>query len=455
MTRHSRRLYARILWIVCLLLLQTNVFAKQAEYIDQEQTSATSVDDIQTPLEHAFEKDKPAAQRLPLLKNKLNGQAPFLRDTQLTLRPRTYYFNQKNSGKPDNEALAFGGSLDYLSGQWEDHIQVGLTLYTSQKLYGPKEKDGTRLLKPGQKSFSTAGEAYVKIRAYDENYLTLYRQELNVPYINREDNRMIPNTFEAYTLGNKDNPKFKYIISYIDKMKTRDSSKFVSMTEAAGFSGTDKGLTMAGGSYTFQKGSDIGITSQHAWDFMRTTYAEANTQWHITDGWDARLSAQYTKQQSIGDEIGGDFDTNVWGTAFSISHAGILVTFATSKTDSNSGIRSPFGGYPGYLSLMQQDFNRADESGFLIGVTSDLRYFDIKGLSASVNMAWGDTPESGKAASPDQKEIDFTLDYRLPSGKFNGLWLRARAAHTDQDDHPTEVDRTDIRFTVNYEIPIL
>jgi len=455
MTSHSRILNGRILWGVCLLLLQTNVFAKQAEYIDQEQTPATSVDDIHTTLEHAFETDKPAAQLLPLLKDKLKGQAPFLRDTQLTLKPRTYYFNRENSGKPDNEALAFGGSLEYLSGQWEDHIQVGVTLYASQKLYGPKEKDGTLLLKPGQNSFSAVGESYVKIRAYDENYLTLYRQVLNVPYINRDDTRMTPNTFEAYTLVNKDNPKFKYIISYIDKMKKRDSNEFISMTEAAGFSGKDKGLTMIGGSYTFQKGTDIGFTSQQAWDFMRTTYAEANTQWQVTDGWGARLSAQYTKQRSIGDEIGGDFDTNVWGAALSISHAGILMTFATSKTDSNSSIRSPFGGYPGYLSLMQKDFNRADESGFLIGLASDLRYLDIKGLSASINMAWGDTPESGDAASPDQKEIDFTLDYRLPTGKFNGLWLRARAAHTYQNGHPTEVDSTDIRFTVNYEIPIL
>ena len=124
-------------------------------------------------------------------------------------------------------------------------------------------------------------------------------------------------------------------------------------------------------------------------------------------------------------------------------------------TDDDSRIRSPFGGYPGYLSLMQKDFNRADETGFLVGISSDLRYLDIKGLSATINKAWGDTSESGKAASPDQKEIDFTLDYRLPTGKFKGLWLRARAAHTDQDNHPAEQDRTDIRFIINYEIPIL
>ena len=188
---------------------------------------------------------------------------------------------------------------------------------------------------------------------------------------------------------------------------------------------------------------------------MNTTYAEANTRWKLSEDWNVRLSAQYTRQRSIGDELGGDFDTYVWGTALSLGYKGNLFTLATSKTDDNVGIRNPFGGYPGYLSLMQKDFNRADETGLLLGISSELRALNIKGLSANLNLAWGNTPESGQASSPDQTELDFTLDYRVPSGGLEGLWLRARASQLDQDDHPDEVDSTDIRIIVNYEIPIL
>jgi len=128
---------------------------------------------------------------------------------------------------------------------------------------------------------------------------------------------------------------------------------------------------------------------------------------------------------------------------------------STTGEDVDRPIRNPYGGYPGYLSMMHKDFKRADEKGFLVGASSDLRYFNTKGLSATVNIAWGDTPDSGRNSSPDQKELDFTLDYRLPEEPLKGLWLRARAAHVEQDKHPDEIDSTDSRFIMNYEIPIL
>ena len=444
------------LWFTCLLFTQTDLFAKEAEYIEQEKPLTTTVDEIDTPLEHGLKKPEPAAPRFgSRLRDKLKDQAPFWRDTQLSLKPRSYYFNRDNSGADDRKAWALGGALKYKSGLWEERVQAGLSLYTSQKLYGPKDNGGTLLLKPGQKSFSAVGEAYLNIRTYDENYLRLYRQELNVPYVNRQDSRMVPNSFEAYTLFNKENQNFTYILSHVEKMKKRSSDEYVSMSEAAGFSGKDKDLTMLGGLYSLNEGTDIGIISQQSWDFMNTTYAEANTKWQLAEGWKARLSGQYTKQRSIGDEIGGDFDTSVWGAAFSIGYEGILMTIATTRVDENSRIRSPYGGYPGYLSLMHKDFKRADEEGYLIGVSSDLRYFNTKGLSATINMAWGDTPDSGKNSSPDQKELDFTLDYRLPEGPLKGLWIRARAAHVDQDNHPEEIDSTDYRLIMNYEVPIL
>ena len=454
MTWHYRTLGRYSLCLACLLLIQPDVHARQAEYINQEQVPATSVEAIDSAFEHAFEAP-PVEKVVPWLKDKLKDKAPFLRDTRLTAKPRTYYFNRMRDGLPDSKAWALGGALEYQSGQWQDRLQAGLTLYTSQKLYGPRDNDGTLLLKPDQHGFEVLGEAYLDIRATDDDYVKLFRQSINVPYVNRQDSRMAPNTFEAYTLYNKDNNKFQYIVSQVEKMKKRNSDDFVSMTEAAGINSKDRSLSMLGGRYSITDNADIGIITQQSWDFMNTTYAEANTQWQLGEDWDAQLSAQYTRQRSIGDELGGDFDTYVWGTALSLGYRGNLFTLATSKTDEDSRIRTPHGGYPGYLSLMQKDFNRADETGVLLGISSELRALDIQGLTATLNMAWGDTPDSGQASSPDQKEIDFTLDYRVPSGRLKGLWLRARASELDQDDHPDEVDSTDLRFIVNYEIPLL
>jgi len=49
-----------------------------------------------------------------------------------------------------------------------------------------------------------------------------------------------------------------------------------------------------------------------------------------------------------------------------------------------------------------------------------------------------------------------TVDYRVQSELLNGLWLRARAAFVDQDDDVVGAgDVDDIRFIINYDIPIL
>ena len=73
---------------------------------------------------------------------------------------RTYYFDTESLTGAKSEAWAVGGWAGVRSPWWGDMFQIGVLGYTSQKLYGPDDKDGTRLLMPGQKSFSVLGEAW-------------------------------------------------------------------------------------------------------------------------------------------------------------------------------------------------------------------------------------------------------------------------------------------------------
>ena len=73
----------------------------------------------------------------------------FWRGTRLAVKPRSYYFD-RDRDIGDSVAWALGGSLEYLSGYWHQRLRVAATLHTSQKLYGPGDKDGTLLLKRGQ-----------------------------------------------------------------------------------------------------------------------------------------------------------------------------------------------------------------------------------------------------------------------------------------------------------------
>ena len=110
---------------------------------------------------------------------------------------------------------------------------IGATVYGSAPLYAPDDKDGTTLLKPGQEGYGVLGEAFAALRYKDYALAKGYRQEVTQGYINREDNRMTPNTFEGLTLGGKLGP-VEYLGGYLWKFKARNSDDFRYMSEEAG-----------------------------------------------------------------------------------------------------------------------------------------------------------------------------------------------------------------------------
>ena len=79
------------------------------------------------------------------------------------------------------------------------------------------------------------------------------------------------------------------------------------------------------------------------------------------------------------------------------------------------------------------------------------------GLQINGKYIAGDTPDCGKSASPDQDEIDVTLQYKPKAEKFKGLSLRLRGAWIDQQDSCNAGDAhdvTDFRVIVNYEFAL-
>jgi len=67
-------------------------------------------------------------------------------------------------------------------------------------LYAPEDRDGTLLLEPGQDGYTVLGEAFADIRIIDGLNLTIGRRGIDTPFINRNDSRMTPNTFEEIVL---------------------------------------------------------------------------------------------------------------------------------------------------------------------------------------------------------------------------------------------------------------
>ena len=434
--------------------------AATPEYIAAEEPTPESAEDAKQAVTESFVKEVEEPSVFPGVAEKLKDKPPFLRDTKLRAHLRSYYLETMREAAADSEAWALGNTIiDYESGLWKDRLQIGGVLYTSQPLYAPDGKDGTLLLAPGQKGFSVLGQAYLKFKFAGNREIRIGRQALDTPYVNKNDSRMVPNTFESIVFTRQYDEDFGFGFAHTTRIKRRNSDTFEPMSEAAGFPGTDEPLSSAGFRYTLAKRTDFGLFTHYSWNYFNTLYAEATSTYSIGKQWDMRVSGQYTDQRSVGDEIGGKIKTYVYGAQVAASYRGATLNFAFSSTSDRDRIRNPYGGYPGYLSLMLRNHNRAGENAWLIGASYSFEKVGIPALSGFFNYARGNTPDSGSTASPDQEELNLTLDYRFDTGRFKGLWFRLRGALLNQRGTEAAderlVDETQIRFIINLPIQVL
>ncbi len=99
-----------------------------------------------------------------------------------------------------------------------------------------------------------------------------------------------------------------------------------------------------------------------------------------------------------------------------------------------------------------ENFDRAGENAWLVGMFS--RFLGLNGFSAFANYAEGTTPDSGVQASPDQRELDFTADYRVSKRFLESLWFRFRTAFVRKDG-PHSLDVDEYQLIMNFDIPVL
>ena len=421
------------------------------ESTHQDRPTSASVEERRGPLRDGFRRVLRKKPMFPRLRDTLGDLPPFLRDSELVLKPRTYYFDKQDSDGPDGDAWTYGGALAYRSGWLFDSFAVGAEGHTSQRITGQHE-ELTGLLE-GDDGYAELGQAYGELR-YREQYLSLFRRRLDLPYVNAQDSRMTPTTFEAYTLRGKVPGNFEYIAGHVAKIKPRNEDQFLTMTERAGVAGSD-GLNMAGLLWTPLEGTHLGAINYYVPDTLNILYLESEYTRRLTDHLSAKVGLQFTDQRSVGaDRLTREsFDTRTAGAQFAMSFLNATVRLAASATASEERIRSPWGTPPTYLSLMQRDFDRADEDAWLVGVAYDFTRAGVPGLSAFANYAEGGAARDATSGGhlPDHREVDLTLDYRVHEEWVPGLWLRVRGSVL-KVERGEKVEQ--LRVILNYELPI-
>lgn len=376
-------------------------------------------------------------------------------DTDWNVQLRTYYLDREKYDGSESEAWALGGSAGFKTGYFRDRFSFGATAYGSGKLYGPDDKDGTLLLKPGQEGYAVLGEAYTEILFTQDVRMTIGARTFDTPYLNKNDSRMTPNTFLAGVVsGLHGDPKssrgqWRWGAGYFDKIKERNSDEFVSMSDDAGAS-VKRGVFAGGLNYTRGELS-VGGVEYYSNDVINIFYTEAKYAIPIGGNAKLRFAGQYSDQQSVGDNAltGSDFHAKQFGLKAEVAAGGALLTGAYTKASGDRDMTAPWSGYPGYTSVQVEDFNRAGEDAWLI--RAQYTWPKETGVSAYALYVAGSDPDAASAFG--RGETDFNVQWSPPEGTLKGLMVRLRYAYVAQDD-PGDTDLKDLRVMVYYDLPL-
>jgi len=367
------------------------------------------------------------------------------------LQLRTYYFASDSLTGSQSAAWALGGWAGLRSPWWGDLLQAGIVGYTSQKLYGPEDKGGTKILQTDQQSITVLGEAFGAVKILGQT-ITGYRQLINRPFINPQDSRMVPNTFEAYTVTGAAGD-VSYTGGYITKMKVRQSESFVWMSNTAGGTGSQEGVVYAGGTWNFARNGYVRMDEQYAVDVFNSFYVDGKVPIAIDDKTSLTLGAQYYPQSSVGAAQIGSFSTYGVGVQAAAAHGPVGIQLYYTQTGKGFDTQNPFGDHASYLNLMQVAFNTAGERAWAIGGNVSFADLGVPGLTAAAIYADGRDriDDQTGAALPNRNETNVRVDYAVGKGTFlEGLVATFRYSWLHQDGSPQTA--TQLRAYLNYAV---
>jgi hypothetical protein len=385
-----------------------------------------------------------------------------LRDTTLNVQLRTYDLDRINFDGSESEAWTLGGSAGFKTGYFGHIAALGATVYTSQRIEGPLDEDGTKLLQPGQKPYTAIGELYGQFRLSDTIVATVGRKAFDTPFINTQDSLMTPNTFVGYaavgTIGSADERTLRFGAGYIDQIKPRNAQDFESMATAAGApAGVERGVYMAGAN--FKAGTlAIGAIDYYSADIINIFYSEFKYVVPLPRRAALRFGAQYADQNSIGNDLltGKSFAAHQVGFKAELALGPALFTVARTLTGigtvtgngagSGTDMRDPWGSYPGYTNVQIESFYRAGENATMLRAAYN--FPRLTGLSVYALWVDGSAPNVKKQYA--QKETDLNLKWTPQSPSWKKLTLLARYGHVSQGG-PTDQHEDELRLIVYYQ----
>jgi hypothetical protein len=456
-TMRSRHSIGRPIWLIAtgwigLIVAPAESFAQQLLPADRQEIAD------QERLSWTLSKFPPQPYMNEIYWRFPEETPAFFRDSLVQFVARTYYLTRDNFDGSKSQAWAAGGWMAFRSGLIGDLFGVHVAAYTSQPIFAPLDEGGTRLLAPPQNSIGVLGQIYGRIQIGDQE-IRGGRQLVDTPLINPQDNRMVPNTFEAATvvsLPDKDR-KYDYAVGYIWNIKQRDSNDFIPMSEAlAGTEVLNRGTAFGMLRLRPVAGLSLAAMDYNVQDFINTGFLQAEYDFRQPKGvpnW--IIGANVVDQRTVGANLlaGSPFETYQASAKAQMLYAGWTLFVAGSVTGDGSKLFSPYGTKANYTDMQQVSFDNANEKAIGGSVAYDFGTVGLPGVSAGAwyTHGWDAINPGTNLGIPNRNELDLWIQYRPTEGPLKGFRLKTQYSNVWQRGNVRET-QPEFRFIVDYTV---
>lgn len=297
---------------------------------------------------------------------------------------RLGYISAKNENSTSVQGSAIGGALTYNSAHWHG-ISANGTLYATQQLFN---NDNHAFFASDGDSYAILGQAYLQANVAATD-IKVGRFGFDSPHADRDDIRMVPNTFSGILLTNTAFTDTTVYLAHLDKWAGVDSDKPEDFTDL----NSRDGLNVLG--VVYQGFDNVALQSWYynANNLASFLYVDA-----IFEMNDFSFGAQYAKQADSVDGFNAA-DGNVYGLKASYSVNNF--TFSSAYNQVSGTVVNGFGGDPFFTSAADHTIaDVTDQKAFALGI----EYTGIDNLTLKLlNVAF----------DQGEDEIDVFISYDL------------------------------------------
>lgn len=297
----------------------------------------------------------------------VDGFKHMFHDGKVSGNLRSLYSGYNNDNDTDTYATAIGGQLLYELAQYKGfNAGVGFTTtYDLGFVSGDKTQNKRNTELSGENSsYTELTQAYINY-AYNHFNIRAGRQLIDTPLADSDDIRMVPNTFEAYTLSFEQDG-----LSLMAGHLMRWQGVDVGLDKQNPWVKTGKNGVSFGGIrfsndmietnlwyYHISNPSQNDITNGADQNGNNALYLDAIVGYYLSDTVDLHAGVQYLKENEL-DNSG--VAANIYGGMAEVIVGGLGLNIAYNRSSKQTGKRS-FSGYGGGTLFTNMDTMILDE----------------------------------------------------------------------------------------------